>query len=104
MGKLFFVRKNAEQLLREQNELLTQILAAQTKQSPSIIVQQSSVDTPQVSESESHTDFDFEESDTPFIPSIQKTDVSISTLSTSAENFDAGDVEKLRKAKQDAKK
>lgn len=104
LGHLFFIRRNPEDLIREQNKLLAKILENQSTTSvPQVVIQQmATTSAPTVETSEEAPPFEMEDS-IPFIPRAAKAEASMgSGIETSASKFNSGDVEKLRKAKLEA--
>jgi hypothetical protein len=107
LGKLFFIRRNQEEMLDEHKKILTQLLEHQQRQ-PQVIVQNISppVQPNQNSSSEKTEEQIFTIEDTvTFIPRIAKAKTDLSSgVETSAAKFDPDGVEKLRKAKLKALK
>jgi len=110
MGKLFFVRKSQETMMREQTELLAQLLAAQQLANPqqqvsthTIVERVTQAPAEQVSTpAESIPDFQFDEPDLPFIPRMDlKGKATLDAVSEETSDFDAkGGAKKLRKVKE----
>lgn len=101
MGRIFFVRKSPNDLLKEQNELLRQILARSPESTFALEQGRSGVVPAQTPEAPAPEPMVFEE-DTPiFVPKVSKaTKTDVSNLETQQSKFDNSEVEKLRSSMQ----
>jgi len=105
MGRIFFIRKSPNDLLKEQNELLREILSRPPEPPLAMVPGRSGVpaqtapEAPTTPEPEPMA-FVFE--DTPiFVPKASKaTKTDVSNLDTQQSKFDKSDVEKLRSSMQ----
>mgnify|MGYP000287414580 CR=1 FL=1 len=100
--KRFYVKDIADpalELLREQNELLRQLLLAQQKANHILleeVVKNKGSDPKALAAAEPF------EVDDIYIPKLAKAESDISSIDTSKSKFNAGDVEKLKQAKAKA--
>jgi len=102
MGRIFFIRKSPNDLLKEQNELLRQILARSPESTFALEQGRSGVVPTQTApEAPAPEPMVFEE-DTPiFVPKVSKaTKTDVSNLETQQSEFDNSEVEKLRSSMQ----
>jgi len=99
MSKVFFIRENPEDLLKEQNRLLNLLIAKQSE-APQVVVVEKQTAAQNVVETLVEDQFDFEVDDIPFIPKAVVGTSNIQTMEVSKSKFNKDEVEKLREAKQ----
>ena len=97
MGKVFFIRKSPNDLLKEQNDLLRQILARGAPE-PLLATRPLDMNEVSVSTTEAPTPEPkvFEDETPIFVPKISKATKTDVNLDTQKSKFDKSDVEKLR--------